>query len=207
MLLLHMESSEAERIRIDGEQALAHYFESYEPRLRKMIAIRLSPRISSRVDPDDILQDTYVEAAKRLGDYLADPSVPLFVWIRFLVGQRVLAAHRFHLQQKRNAVREAYQSTTQPEIQRLWLLNQIVGSDTTPSLVVARQEMQTSLRKLIDSLDPTDREILCLRHLEELSNEETAAELSITPAAASKRYTRALVKLRNTAGDFESALF
>jgi RNA polymerase sigma-70 factor (ECF subfamily) len=67
---------------------------------------------------------------------------------------------------------------------------------TSPSQAAIRHELQARLHAALDEMNPLDREILALRHFEELSNNEVARVLEITPEAASKRYLRALRRLR-----------
>lgn len=188
------------------EDSLAKAFDEHKHRLRKMIAFRLDPRFAARVDPDDVLQDAYVQAAARLSEYTSDPRVPLFTWIRFLVNQQIAGVHRWHSRGKRNARLDIVDGQSRSRISGLSshsVLSRITGRDSTPSLVASRHELQTTLRELVESLDESDREILCLRHFEELTNSESATELAITQAAASKRYIRALERLREIAIDHE----
>lgn len=187
-----------DRLRTEGEAVLVECFQRHQFRLERMIAFRLDSRLTSRIDADDILQDVFVEASRRLSEYLANPSVPLFVWLRFLVIQKIAEVHRWHSRKKRDASREI-QTTYRAPSSRIPSLSNIVGDAPTPSRVASRLEMQTTLSELLGELEQRDREILCLRHFEELTNLETASELAITPAAASKRYVRALEKLRQTA--------
>lgn len=139
-----------------------------------------------------------MDASRRLEEYLADPRMPLFLWLRFLTGQRLTAIHRQHLgTQKRDPRQEvALGHGGIPRADSASLSIELLGRLTTPSRAAMRGEMQARLEDLLERLDPLDREILALRHYEELTNNEAAQELGITPAAASKRYIRALERLR-----------
>jgi RNA polymerase sigma-70 factor (ECF subfamily) len=163
--------------------------------------MRLDPRLIGRIDASDIVQETYLEASRRLPEYLRDTEVPIFLWLRFLTNQRITAAHRTHLgAEKRSARREADATRMfRPSAEKDALSFEFSGRLTSPSLAAARREMQDSMHDIMSSLEPMDREILSLRHFEELSNTETARELRISPAAASKRYIRALERLRAVA--------
>jgi RNA polymerase sigma-70 factor (ECF subfamily) len=158
-----------------------------------MVEVRLDRRAAGRVDPSDI------EASCRLGDYLDDPPMSPFLWLRFLTSQRLMAIHRQHLGvQKRAAEREV--SLHRPfnaPTDSLTLSCDLVDRLTSPSLAALRNEMYACVQEFIDSMEPLDREILSLRHYEELTNREAAGELGITEAAASKRYVRALQRLRS----------
>ena len=170
----------------------------HRERLRRMVQLRMDRRVAGRVDPSDVLQEAYLDASRQLDQYLADPPMSLFVWLRFLTGQRLMAIHRQHLgTQKRDARREmSLHRGPMPEADSLSLSFSLLGPITSPSMAVMRMEMRTRLTETVDALDPLDREILALRHYEELTNQEAAEELGITPAAASKRYIRALERLK-----------
>ena len=76
------------------------------------------------------------------------------------------------------------------------LAAQLLGRVTTASRIAARAEMQRLLQDAINTMDPIDREVIALRHFEELSNEEAALVLGLNKAAASKRYVRAMLRLK-----------
>ena len=170
----------------------------YRERLRRMVQLRLDRRVAARVDPSDVLQDAFMDASQQLDQYVARPPMPLFLWLRFLTGQRLMAIHRQHLgAQKRDARQEvALNRPAMPEADSLSLSCGLLGQVTSPSMAAFRGELQVRLQETVDRLDPLDREILALRHYEELTNQEAAWELGITPAAASKRYIRALERLK-----------
>lgn len=186
------------KLRDQGRAALAELFVEHRDRLRRMVEVRLDRRAAPRIDPSDVLQETFLEAARRLGDYVDDPPLPPFLWLRFLASRRLMAVHRRHLGvQKRTAKREVSlrrKSVTCTD--SFCLSRQLVGRLTSPSLAAVREEMHVQLQEMIDSLEPLDREILSLRHYEELTNREAAQELGISEEAASKRYVRALARLR-----------
>jgi RNA polymerase sigma-70 factor (ECF subfamily) len=181
-----------------GQAALAEAFMDYRERLRRMVQLRLDRRVAARVDPSDVLQDAYLDASQQLDQYVARPPMSLFLWLRFLTGQRLMAIHRQHLgAQKRDARQEvALHRPAMPEADSMSLSCGLLGQVTSPSMAAFRGELQVRLQETVDRLDPLDREILALRHYEELTNQEAAWELGITPAAASKRYIRALERLK-----------
>ncbi len=181
-----------------GRTALAGVFMEHRPRLRRMIEVRLDRRVAGRVDPSDVLQEAYLDASRRLDDYLRTPSMPLFLWLRFLTGQRLMAIHRQHLgTQKRDPRQEVnLHRGGIPRADSASLSIELLGRLTTPSRAAIRGEIQAQLEDQLRRLEPLDREILALRHYEQLSNNEAAEELGISSAAASKRYIRALERLR-----------
>ncbi len=184
------------RIRRGDSCALATMFDRHRGRLEKMVRLRLDSRLRGRIDPADVLQDAFVDAARRLPEF-ADNVMPLFLWLRFLTSQRLQLLHRQHFGPTRNPVREvSLFSEDLPQADSMSLAQQLLGRLTTPSQAAIRAEMQLKVQDAFNGMDPVDREVLALRHFEELSNKETAAVLGLQQAAASNRYVRALRRLK-----------
>jgi len=183
--------------RAGNEQALAELFGKHRKRLRRMVSLRLDRRLQGRIDPSDVLQEAFLDIYRRHAEYVEDPKMPPFLWLRFLTGQRLLALHRKHLgAQMREAGREvSLQKGALPQADSMSLANLLLGRLTTPSLAAMRAEMQVKLQDVLNAMDPIDRELLVLRHFEELSNNEIAEILGLQKAAASNRYVRALRRL------------
>ena len=191
------------RLKREGDAALADLFAQHRERLRRMVEMRLDNRVAGRVDPSDVLQEAFLDASKQLQGYLARLPMPPFLWLRFLTGQRLMATHRYHLgAQMRDAKLEVpLDGPARPPVYSESLSRHLAGRLTTPSRAVARMELQAQLHEVLESMEPLDREILALRHFEELSNNEVAQELGISKAAASNRYMRALVRLSTLLAD------
>jgi RNA polymerase sigma-70 factor (ECF subfamily) len=186
------------RLAAGDQQALAELFARYRDRLRRMVKLRLDRRLQGRVDASDVLQDAYLDVARRAAEYAAHPTLPFFLWLRLLTGQRLLMVHRQHLGAKmRDAGQEVslYRGAL-PQASSVSLAAQLLGRRTSPSLAAVRAEMQLKLQEALNGMDPIDREVLTLRHFEDLSNSETAAVLGLQKAAASNRYVRALKRLK-----------
>ena len=188
-----------ERAAEGDSQAWNRLMEENRSRLRRMVALRLDRRLQGRVDPSDILQESFIDAARRLPEYAKNPSMPFFIWLRRLTGQRLMEQHRRHLgAQARDATREVslYQGAF-PEATTADLAANLLGHLTSPSQAVIRIEQRRRLQEALDSLEPIDREILVLRHFEQLSNGEVSEVLSLDKSAASKRYIRAMERLKD----------
>jgi RNA polymerase sigma-70 factor (ECF subfamily) len=172
--------------------------EQCRPRLRRMIALRLDPRLHGRIDPSDVIQETFLEASARLAEYLQKPTMPFFLWLRFLAGQKLVTLHRHHLGTRmRDAGREVALYRGQlPETTSAALAAQLLGHEPRPSEAAVRAELKIRLQEALNHLDPLDREVLALRHFEQLSWNETAQTMGISEGAASKRYVRALKRLK-----------
>lgn len=178
-----------------GPEQMAELFESYRARLERMIHFRLDARLLGRVDPDDILQESFLDISRRRSDYLLEPAVPPFVWMRRICFQILINHHRVHLLAARRSVgKEARLAGPRPG--SACLASRLMGDLTSPSQAAVRDELGDVLRAALDQLNEIDREVLVLRHLEELSNQEVASVLGLDRFAASKRYLRALKRLR-----------
>jgi RNA polymerase sigma-70 factor, ECF subfamily len=179
-------------------EALAGLFDHFRPQLKRMVSLRLDPRLHGRLNPSDVVQDAYLEASKKFADFTGQDSMPLFLWLRIVTLQKLTDIHRFHGMQKRDARREvAMAPGNDPPASSFSMAGQLVGGFTSPSQAAMRTELMMSVRQALDELDPIDREVLALRHFEHLSNAETAQVLGIKPNAASNRYVRAGRRLRS----------
>lgn len=192
------DEAELEALKAGGEEALANVFSLYEPRLERTVRFRLDQRLWRRVDPADVLQEAYLDAAQRLAGYVSDPNVPVFVWLRAVTEQTLINIHRRHLGAKiRDASLEvSLQRRPGPMATSVSLAARLVANLTSPSQAAIREEVHAELREAFDSMDPIDREVLALRHFEELTNNEVAEILGLQKAAASNRYVRALKRLK-----------
>ena len=184
------------RLQGGDQSALAELFLRHRDRLRRMVELRLDHRLAGRVSASDVLQEAYIDALKRVEHYFAKPGQPFFGWLRLVVGQRLADVHREHLAGKRDAGREVGMNRGVPGADSACLAACLVGNLTSPSHAAHRHETLTLLEESLNQMDPVDREVLVLRHFEELGNAETAELLGIQPAAASKRYVRALARLK-----------
>ena len=187
-----------ERARAGEAAACGELLARHRDRLRRMVDLRLDRRLQGRVDPSDVVQDGFVDALAKLPDYLADPKLPLFLWLRLVVGERLTKVHRHHLgTQMRNAALEVsiYRAPL-PAASSAALAAQLLGRFTSPTQAAVRAEHMLRIQEALNTLDPIDREIIALRNFEELSRSEAAAALGIEEAAAAKRYIRAIKRLR-----------
>ncbi len=178
--------------------ALAELFGRYRKRLRAMVRLRLDRRLQGRVDPSDVLQEAYLDVAQQLSSYQAKPEMPFYLWLRLTTGQRLMRLHRKHLGAAlRDAGREvSLHRGALPQASSVSLAAQLLGKMTSASKAVERVEIQLQLQAALNGMDEMDREIIALRHFEELSNVEAAQVLGLEPSAASKRYIRALKRLK-----------
>jgi RNA polymerase sigma-70 factor, ECF subfamily len=180
------------------KEALGELFGHHQDRLRRMVLLRLDRRLQGRIDPSDVLQEAYLELSRSLADYLRNPAMPFFLWLRLITGRKLLALHRHHLgAQVRDAGREvSLHRGALPQASSVSLAAQLLGRYSSPSQAAMRAELQIRIQEALNSMDPLDREVLALRHFEQLSNAETAQVLGLGPTAASNRYVRALKRLR-----------
>jgi RNA polymerase sigma-70 factor (ECF subfamily) len=178
--------------------ALADLFGRYRKRLRQMVRLRLDRRLQGRVDASDVLQEAYLDVAQLLPHYLTKREMPFFLWLRLVAGQRLVRIHRKHLGAAiRDAGREVslYRGAL-PQASSASLAAQLLGRYTPASQALSRAEVQLEIQAALNAMEPIDREIIALRHFEELTNAEAAQVLEIDRSAASKRYIRALKRLQ-----------
>ena len=181
------------------EEALAELYLLVRERLRRVIDFRLDYRLGGRVSHSDVLQETYVRASQRIESYLQKPDMPFFVWLRLEANQWMLEIHRFHFGAEKRDIRREVKLQGAQEGQgntSVQLAAHLVGQMTSASGVFEKARQIEALEKTLSEMNDTDREVIALRHFEELSNIETAKVLGIAPEAASKRYIRALKRLK-----------
>ena len=180
------------------EEALRALFEAHRDRLKRMVHLRLNRRLQGRVDDSDVLQEASLDVSRRLPEYLANPTLPFFLWLRHLAGLKLAEVHRRHLgTQLRDADREVtLHRGGLPEADSVSLANQLLGKLTTPSQAAIKAETRLFVQEALNSMDPVDREVLALKHFEQLSTSEIAQVLGLSKAGAGSRYLRAIKRLR-----------
>ena len=180
------------------ESALAMLFDRHRPHLERMIRLRLDSRLRSRVDPSDILQETYIAIQRKFPKYVAESDLPLLIWLRLETGQKMVETYRRHFgTQMRNPAQEiSLHRGSFPSVASVTLAAQLLGRVSTASKALMRTELKLKVQEALNSMEPHDREVLVLRHFEELSNAEVALMLGISPTAACNRYVRALKRLK-----------
>jgi RNA polymerase sigma-70 factor (ECF subfamily) len=182
-----------------GDQAAwSDLLERQRPRLRRMVELRLDPRLQGRLDASDVVQEAYLTASVQLADYLKKPTIPLYLWLRLVTGQKLVALHRNHLATKaRDARRQiSIDRGALPGASSAALASQLIGREPCPSEAAREVEQRRWLQDALDRMHPLDREVLALRYFERLTSAETAQVLGLTPSAASKRHVRALERLQ-----------
>lgn len=185
------------RARQGDREALTALFAAHHPRLVRLVELRLDASLRRRLDPADVVQEAWMEVARRFSQWCADADMPIHVWLRLITGQALATAQRRNLgAHMRDAMREVAAPETRASVSSANAADLFIASATSPTQAVQREELRARVLAALEDLDEMDREIVALRHFEGLSNEEAAAELAIEPAAASKRFVRALIRLR-----------
>lgn len=194
--MANSEDDDLQRLRQLGQPVLAELFSASLQRLERIIRFRIDPRIRGRVDAADVLQETWVVASRRLAEFLQNPAVSLFVWFRQLSLQTLVDIHRRELCHRRDAGREIHLSGESPlGDTSLSIAHFLADQMTSPSQQLIREEDIEQLQQALNSMPEIDREVLALRHFEQLTNLQTAEVLQLTPTAASNRYVRAAARL------------
>ena len=190
------------RLRQGDRAVLGQLFAMFSERLLLMVRLRIGGRLQARVTESDVIQESFLEATKRIAEFVDQSETPFYPWLRFLTLQQLALHHRRHLRVQARAVgreadrKELRLSGSGSE----YLAAELAGQFSTPSTRAIRAERVNRLRQALASLEPIDREILMLRHFEQLGNAEIAKVLSIKESTASTRYARALVRLKDAFG-------
>jgi RNA polymerase sigma-70 factor (ECF subfamily) len=183
-----------------------------QKRLKSIATFRLDPRLRGRIDAADVMQEAFIAATARRTEFFQQSSQPLFLWLRWMVGNTLLKLHHHHFGvHKRDARREISSvrcgnADDGPDTTRAALVAQLTSGATGPATAAGRAELHARLNAALDKLDATDREVLALRHYEQLTSAEAAQVLGIQERAAAKRYTRAIERLREILADMASGI-
>src|SRR6185312_9947512 len=165
----------------DARQALLG---RHRDRLKQMVAVRIDRRLAARVDPSDVVQEALLDAAQGLSDYLRRPPLPFYPWLRQLAWDRLIELHRRHLHaQRRSVKREQPLAPHLSDESALQLAERVLSRQSSPSGRAIHSELRARIRTALDRLSERDREVLVLRHLEQLSTRETAAVLGVSEGA------------------------
>jgi RNA polymerase sigma-70 factor, ECF subfamily len=179
----------------DGS-AISELLDRHRPRLRKLVAARMDERLSSRVDPSDIVQETMLTAFQRLPEYFHRSPYPFYPWLRQIAWDRLRDASRRHIEAGKRSV-----DVEEPIGLSDASLADLVSQSTDPGLRVQKAEWRARIRNWLSSLAEPDREILIMKHVESMDNLECAAALQISVVAVKKRYLRALSRFRAAMDD------
>jgi RNA polymerase sigma-70 factor (ECF subfamily) len=198
------DTEELLRLAEEGDLAARNrLLERHQQRLRSLIALRMDRRLAARIDPSDVVQESLAEADRRLEDYLRRKPMPFYPWLRQLALERLVEEHRRHLRsQKRSVRREEARLSFLPDESAQELADRLMDQGSNPSARLRRESERNRVRAALTLLGENDREVLALRHLEQLSVREIAAVLGISDGAVKVRHLRALKRLRDLlAGD------
>ena len=187
-----------DQARQGNAEAVNALLERHRAALRRLVEVRMDRALVRRVDASDIVQDVMVEANRRLADYLANPSMPFHLWLRHMARDRLIDAHRRHRVAGRRSLDREQPLVARADLDRstLELAAQLCDQELTPAAAATWHELERRFQQAVEELEDQDREIVLMRHFEELSNQEVAEVLGLSAAAASMRYLRAMRRLR-----------
>ena len=186
-------------------ESLGRLMQRYSERLVRVVKFRMDDRLRGRLDPADVVQESFLEATKRFDYYLKNRKSSFFLWLRYLTLQKLAELHRHHFgvharDQRREVsiFKKFYSQTTSAQI-----ASQLLGDHTSPSQAFVRNETKIQIQNALSSMDELDQEVLSLRHFERLSNVEVAETLGIATSAASKRFLRAIQRLKSIVEQYD----
>ena len=186
-----------EQVRTGDDAARQRLLARHRDKLCRMVAVRLDRRVARRVDPSDVVQDILFDASRKLDDFLTERPLPFYAWLRQFAWVRLVDLHRRHVQsQRRSVAREEPCELALPDESGILLVRRLLDSATSPSGRLLRQEQHEELKATLAELPARDREVLVMRHLEQLEIGEIAAVLEISEGAVKARLLRALLRLR-----------
>lgn len=202
-------SETQELLRKAGEgdpSAVGGLLERHRDALRRIVAMRLDRALQRRVDASDVVQDVLVEANRRLIDYLKDPKLPFHLWLRQIAQDRMIDAHRRHRTAARRSLdrEQGLHVSAWADQSSLDLAAMLVDRQLTPATAATRRELDERFQAAVETLDETDREVIYMRHFEQLTNQEVAQTLGLTEPAAGMRYLRAVRRLRTLLSEVPS---
>ena len=189
----------------NGEgDAVNALMERHREALRQMVQFRMDRAVARRVDASDVVQDVLLEAAQRLGDYLKHPAMPFHLWLRQIAKDRMIDLHRRHREAQRRSVdREQPLAAAGLDQSSIDMASRFIDAELTPAAASIRKELEQRFFDALQQLDEDDREVLVMRHFEQLGNSEVAQALNLSAAAAGMRYLRALRRLKTLLGEPE----
>ena len=179
--------------------ARSRLLERHREAVRRMVALRIDPVLQRRVDASDIVQDVLIEADRRLKEYLESAKMPFHAWLRHMARDRLIDAHRRHRGAARRSM-DREMAVPQTELSNqsaLDLANLLVDRQMTPAAAATHHELEVRFQQALERLEDDDREVVLMRHFEQLSNQQTAEALKLSEPAASMRYLRAMRRLRS----------
>lgn len=178
--------------------AVDELFQMHRERLKSMVRLRLSRRLQGRVDDSDVLQEAFIDLSRKLPEYLQNREAPFFLWLRHITGLKLMEIHRRHLgTEMRDIDREvSLHRGALPEANSVSLAAHLLGTLSSPSEAAIKAEQRLFVQEALNSMDPVDREVLALKHFEQLSISEIASVLDMSKAGAGSRYLRAIKRLK-----------
>jgi RNA polymerase sigma-70 factor (ECF subfamily) len=180
----------------NGEQSAAEVlFTRHQQRLRRMVQLRIDPRLAARFDPSDVVQETLAEAHRRLRDFARRREIPFYPWLRSIAWDKLLQLNRRHIMAARRSVEREIDRPHLSGDSELLLVKRLASASASPSDQMIRREIHERVRQAIGRLPDDDHEIIVLKHLEELEFSEVAAVLGISMSAVYSRHRRAIQRL------------
>jgi RNA polymerase sigma-70 factor (ECF subfamily) len=191
-----------ERLRAGDRAALADLFDYYRSRLQKMVRLRMDTRLAGRLDASDVLQEAFLDADRQVQGYLRQPRVAFYVWLRGLAWERMLNLQRQHLGAQCRAVGR---ELSLPAESSALLARSLLARGPSPSEALLQEELRQRLQRALSKLEPDDRDVILMRHYENMTNGEVAQALGLGDSGATMRYGRALFRLKEIrVGDLAS---
>ena len=198
-------AAETEELLLNARQgqrdAVEQLMERHRQSLERMVRGRLNRAVARRVDVSDVVQETLLTASKRMAEYVRDPRMPFHAWLRQIARDRLNDVYRRQLADKRSVANEQSVGGEGSDFVPPTAL--VRDAELTPAEAMLRQEFAERFSAAVETLSEADREIIFMRHSEQLTNSEAAELLGLSQPAAAMRYLRALRQLKAILGDVD----
>jgi RNA polymerase sigma-70 factor (ECF subfamily) len=179
------------------DAAVSQLFDRHRQRLRRMIVVRIDRRLRVRVDPSDVVQETLLEALRRLPRYISERPLPFYPWLRQIAWNRLVDLHRRHILARHRSVDREVPLDPPLSSQSIHrLADRLLAQENVPGARLLREELRRRVQQAIALLPDEFREVLVLRHLEQLGVADIAAVLDVAEGTVKSRHFRALAKMR-----------
>jgi RNA polymerase sigma-70 factor (ECF subfamily) len=188
------------RARADSDQALGQLLEQYRWYLELLARVQIGRRLRGKVDPSDLVQETFLEASRHFAHFYGTTEGELASWLRQILAARLSKLVRRYLGTRSRDVRLERELAAELDHSSQMLDRGLLASSTSPSRLAVRREQAVLLAEALGRLPKHYREVLILRHLESLSFPEVACRLGRSLDSVKNLWTRGLARLRDELG-------
>ncbi len=187
--------------RSGSAEALGALLELYRNYLRILARVEIGRRLQGKLDPSDVVQDTFAEAHRHFPVFRGVDEPQLVRWLRQILAARVANLIRHYVGTQGRDVRLEQELATGLDNSSHMLGAELAGTLSSPSQAAARREQAVLLADALGRLPSDYRDVILLRNLEGLTFPQVAERMGRTLDSVEKLWLRALARLRQVFGD------